>query len=134
MRPGRVRPIIVLVALALSACWSGRRGDPAHGALLFAGAQWSRPGAQLSCVECHLTAPGPPTLLGPSLIGVGTRAQTTVDGQSASQYLREAILNPDAHLAGGFQEGIMPRNYAQVLTDDEIADLVAFMLTLTDPE
>jgi len=53
-----------------------------------------------------------------------------VDGQSAEEYLRTSITDPDAYLAGGYQEGIMYRQYEQALTEQQIDDLVAYMLTL----
>ena len=67
---------------------------------------------------------------GQSLSNIGNRAGSAVPGQSAEEYLRTAIVDPDAFLSGGYQEGIMYRGYAQELTAQQINDLVAYMLTL----
>ena len=72
----------------------------------------------------------PLVLLSMLILWSRDRAAKTVAGQSAEEYLRTAITTPDAYLAGGYQEGIMYRDYAQALTVQQIDDLVAYMLTL----
>ncbi len=51
-------------------------------------------------------------------------------GKSAEEFLRESILNPDAVVTEGFTPGVMYQNYGNDLTEQEIDDLVAFLLTL----
>ncbi len=53
----------------------------------------------------------------------------TVAGQSAEEYIRRSIVDPDDYLAGGFQEGIHFRGYGEALSQAEINDLVAYLLT-----
>jgi len=53
-----------------------------------------------------------------------------VPGLSAEGYLRESIINPDAHVLEGFFPGIMYQEFGEDLSEQEINDLVAFMLTL----
>jgi cytochrome c2 len=67
------------------------------------------------------------TLVGPSLAGIAGRAGNTVAGQSAEQYLRQSITEPDAHVAKGFQKGLMLKVQ---LTDAQVSDLTAYLLTL----
>lgn len=119
--------IAVWFALLLAACGGGARGDAERGAALF---RVAPAGGGLACAECHSLAPGDDGLLGPSLAGIAGRAGATVPDQPAASYLRVSILDPDAHLAAGFQEGMMPRGYGEALADDQVADLVAYMLTL----
>jgi cytochrome c553 len=103
-------------------------GDAARGEELYqqtaAGAA-SAPG----CITCHSLEAGF-QLVGPSHAGLAIVAGTRVSGQSAEEYLRESIVNPDAAVTEGFSEGVMYKNYGNELTDQEIADLVAFLLTL----
>lgn len=121
----RYTPAAFFLALLLAACAGA--GDPARGEVLFR----ARPEAGgLPCAECHGLSAGVASPLGPSLAGVGARAGETVPGLPAADYLREAILSPDAYLSAGFQEGIMPRTYPETLTDEQVADLVAYLLTL----
>jgi hypothetical protein len=66
---------------------------------------------------------------GPSLQGVGSRAGQEVEGQSAEQYLRTSIVEPNAHVVEGYVQGVMP-SFQGVLTDQQLNDLVAYLLTL----
>ncbi len=69
------------------------------------------------CSTCHSVS-NQPSLSGPSLVGIGRRAGTRVDGVSAEDHVRDSILTPTAHFADGWGEG-MP-SYAGVLTADEV--------------
>lgn len=123
---------------ALAACataYSAPAGDAAAGQRLFLGqvAVKSSRGDVPPCARCHGTTPDGKSPLGPSLWGVADRATTTVRGQSARDYLRDAILDPDAVLVDNYQEGIMYRGYRDSLNDRQIDDLVAYLLTLKRP-
>ena len=69
-------------------------------------------------------------LVGPSFDGIATRAAGRVPGLSAEEYLRESILDPDAYVVDGFPAGQMLQNFSELLTEEEIDSLVAFLLTL----
>lgn len=113
----------------LAACGS-RTPDAERGGRLYRGAL-AMPGGNLACIECHPVVPGEEAeVMGQNLADIGARAGATVPGQSAEEYLRTAIVDPDAFLSGGFQEGIHPRAYAEDLSERDVADLVAYMLTL----
>ncbi len=92
----------------------------------------------LACVACHIASPtGPAWLPSGDQPGIGTRAETRIgeagySGQAtnAFEYLFEAIVLPNVHVVAGFSEGIMPANYAQTLSDQDLADLIAYLLTL----
>ncbi len=80
------------------------------------------------CITCH-SLEKDVVLVGPSHYGVATRAANAVDGMSAEEYIRESIMDPDAHIVDGFTAGIMYQNYAQDLPESQINDLVAFLMT-----
>ncbi|GAB4479114.1 MAG: hypothetical protein Kow0088_19660 [Anaerolineales bacterium] len=90
------------------------------------------------CVVCHISAPtGPAWLATPEQAGIASRAEAvlsdpnyTGNATSAAQYLHESIVLPNAYIVPGFQAGIMPPNYGDTLTDQELADLIAYLLTL----
>lgn len=86
-------------------------------------------GTNTGCRLCHSLEPGT-VLVGPSFAGVATRAETRVPGLSAEEYLRQSIVDPNAYVVDGFPKGQMFQNFADVLPDDEIDALVAFLLTL----
>lgn len=122
---------LVVAAMALlTACGGNGAGDAAQGQQLFTGAAPIAAGKLPACTTCHAIAPGGAAALGPNLSNIGNRAATTVADETAEQYLRTAIINPNAYLAQGYQEGIMNGEYAKGLTDQQISDLVAYMLTL----
>lgn len=85
-------------------------------------------GVNAGCRICHSLDPGV-VIIGPSFDGVGVNAATRVSGLTAEEYLRESIVNPDAHVVEGFEPGIMLRNYDERLTEEQINNLVAFLLT-----
>lgn len=126
--------VLVVLGLVLGAC-GGRvaekadRSDPvAFGEELYnstpIGAA-SSPG----CITCHSLEEGI-TIVGPTHAGLAVRAASAVPGQSTEEYLRESIINPDAHITDGFKAGTMYSNYGNELSDEEIEALVAYMLTL----
>jgi cytochrome c2 len=97
-------------------------GDPAQGKLVFS--------TVAGCVACHDVSTGA-TLVGPSLKGVESRAASRKPGMSASDYLRESILIPNAYVVPGFQPGIMLQTFGQVLTAQQLNDVIAYLLTLS---
>jgi len=88
-------------------------------------------GAQIfnaaGCTGCH-TAPGSGNAdTGPSLAGIATSAQNRVPGYSASEYLRESFLIPNAVVVEGYQPGL---GCGGALTYEQLDDLVSYLLTL----
>ena len=83
-------------------------------------------GSNPGCVTCHSLEAGK-TLVGPSMAGIAGRAGSAVSGQSAEQYLRQSLAEPDAFVAKGFQKGLMPK---PTLTDKQANDLIAYLQTL----
>ena len=134
--------LMLILSLALGACGgteaepgdgaesSGQTepGDPVRGEALYrknpVGAA-SSPG----CMTCHSLEEGQ-DLVGPSHFNLGATAGSRVAGQSAESYLREAIVDPDAHVTEGYSKGVMIDSYGNELTDQEIEDIVAFLLSL----
>lgn len=115
-----------LSVLSLAACSSGSPpsdGGSSEGADLFSSAVL---GGQSGCVTCHSLEPDL-IVVGPSLSGVGERAETRVSAQSARACLRTSIVDPDAYVVDGFDGGRMPSNWAEVLTETEIDALVDFL-------
>ncbi len=101
-------------------------GDPATGRGLFFE---SSLGASASCHICHALEPGIDKV-GPSLAGIGTRAAERVPGMSAEAYLRESIVDPEAYIVEGFPPGLMLPDLGEKLSDEQIENLIAFLLTM----
>ena len=81
------------------------------------------------CSGCHAisSVPGAVGAVGPKLDGVATKGATRKPGLTAEQYLEESIREPTAYTVEGFPAGVMPKF---PLSDAQIKDLVAFLLTL----
>ncbi|MEI6779267.1 MAG: c-type cytochrome [Chloroflexales bacterium] len=84
----------------------------------------------VACSTCHNVDPGSGTLIGPSLSGVATRAETRVAALSAAQYIRTSITAPNSYVVESFVPGIMTQTFGKALTPTQIEDLVAYLLTL----
>jgi cytochrome c553 len=121
--------ILALIGLLAAVAGCGARGDAARGARLFNGAEPFGSSDALVCSACHTLGVDQGGGLGPNLVGLADVAATRVPGQSAEDYLQSSLRDTDAFLVPGYQEGIMPRSYATTLTDQEVADLVAYLLT-----
>ena len=104
----------------------GVAGDPEAGEVLYA---QQLIGTQAGCMTCHSLEPDV-VMVGPSLANIGSGAGSRVSGMSAEEYLRQSILEPDAHVAEGFAAGIMPASLAGELSEQQVSDLVAYMLLL----
>jgi mono/diheme cytochrome c family protein len=92
----------------------------------------------LGCTACHIAAPtGPAWLPTGNEPGIGTRAETRPDqpdytgsAEDAHQYLFESIVAPDVYIVPPFPAGVMPKTYGNQLTDQDMADLIAYLLSL----
>ena len=80
-----------------------------------------------ACNSCHLI--GQLGGASPNLTGYGTLAGTRVAGQSAHEYTFYAITEPGQYLAENFGN-VMPDKYDDKLKPQDIADLIAYLLTL----
>ena len=82
------------------------------------------PGAQVfannGCGGCHtLTAAKSSGVTGPNLDEV-------LPGQSAAE-IEEDIVDPNAKIAQGYQANIMPENFGETLTEEELKGLVEYL-------
>ena len=100
--------------------------DIENGAILF---ELFQDAANYSCSNCHLPN-SEKTNLGPGLLNVKHRALTRVEGKSAAEYIYESIIDPQAYLVEEFDPELMPRNWAEIYSDLEIFDIVAYLMTL----
>lgn len=96
-------------------------GDPARGKALFNG--------QANCAVCHLVD-SEDWFVGPSLKSVASRAGNKRADMDAKTYLYNAIVNPDLTILPQVKVGVMPRTFEQKLSQQDIADIVYYLLTL----
>ncbi len=121
---------VLLFMLALSACGGQPppfsdlpAGDAERGAMLFRTSIEEMP----TCNGCHSVQE---TMInGPALKGLGKVAGERVGGLSAGDYLYQSISQPAAYLVSGYAN-TMYNAYGGRLTAQQIADLIAYLLTL----
>jgi mono/diheme cytochrome c family protein len=123
LEPGPVsEPVGVDITIELP------EGDPQVGEAL---------AAARGCTACHIATPvGPGWTASATEPGIGERAELRIaqpdytgTAEDGFQYLFESIVLPNIFVVEGF-EPIMPEEYSETLTAKEVADLIAYMLTL----
>lgn len=96
----------------------GPTGNPDAGKQIFTAT------AQPPCSGCHtLSAAGATGQVGPNLDDV-------LKGKSAD-FIHQSIIDPNAVIASGFTAGVMPQTYGDQLSEQQLADLVAFLVQAT---
>ena len=87
------------------------KGDPAAGKGLFE--------AQ-GCGGCHtFSAAGASATIGPNLDQV-------LKGKDA-EFVRESVVDPNKEIAKGYPPNVMPQDFGQKLSPNDVDDLVAFL-------
>jgi mono/diheme cytochrome c family protein len=102
-------------------------GDISAGEELF-NKRFAEVGHSLSCSSCH-TLDGNDSRDAPSLAGISAVAADRVDEMPDIDYLRQSIVDPNAFRVTGEWASPMPNKYSDVLSEDEIDNLIAFLLT-----
>jgi cytochrome c2 len=96
-------------------------GDPEWGRELFEDYYQTR------CDGCH-SLDGSAFRAGPSLLGISKLAGDRVPELSAVEYLRQSIVDPSAYVVEDFHD-LMPKGLQSLLSEEDIDNLIAFMLT-----
>ncbi len=81
-----------------------------------------------ACSTCH-SVTGEQSSIGNALAGLAGTAEDRVAGQSAEEYLYWSVLRPGRNLVAGYSN-IMYAEYEDRLEASDLADLIAYMLTL----
>lgn len=125
--------VLAILVFLLAACGGGGGAAPAPsagGANVANGEKLFKQtviGSQAGCITCHSLDGS--KLVGPTMKGLATRAANEVPGLSAEQYIRQSILEPNAHVVKDYPAGVM-QSYKNDLKEQELNDLVAYLLTL----
>lgn len=125
---------IILLVLFLAACGVTTPTAPVIPTPAFAAGSLEAEGSALfsgkgRCAACHSLS-ADTVIVGPSLAGIATHAESRIEGLTASEYIEESILRPDAYRPPGFENEQMDTSLAKQLTVEEVEALVAFLLTL----
>ena len=97
-------------------------GSPATGELLY--------DAEFGCTDCHRNGAS-----APDTVGTATRVRNErltmpqFAGYTVEQYLVESITRPGDYVVDGYSSGLMPANFGARMTDQQLADIVSFIMT-----
>ena len=84
---------------------------------------------QNACIGCHNLNPDLP-MAGPTWHNVAETAATRVEGESAPAYLYNSIVHPNDYVVDGYAPGVMIQTYGDTLSDQDLADIIGYLLTL----
>ncbi len=93
------------------------QADPTNGDALL---------TQFACVACHRA--GAANGIAPAFAGIAARAAERRPPLTAAAYLYESITHPQAYVVEGFA-GAMPQDFALRLSDQQLGDIIAYLLT-----
>jgi len=79
------------------------------------------------CIGCHAVDPAE-VRTGPTWHNVGDTAVVRVPGESPAFYLYQSITAPNSHVVPGYPANIMPQNFSETMSVQQIADMVAYLL------
>jgi mono/diheme cytochrome c family protein len=94
-------------------------GDPAHGEQVATSA---------GCLGCHRLDDSN-SVVAPTWGGVANEAVVRVAGESPALYFYQSITEPNAFVVSGYNGGIMPQTYNDTLSQQDIVDIVSYLLT-----
>jgi cytochrome c553 len=131
---------LLAVLLVVAACGDGQAdtttqtaavGDPERGRQIWEDGADTVLSQESTCSHCHSLDGTEKTdghHIAPTWLGVSGRAGDRVTGLSAEEYLRESIVDPAAYIVEGYSE-FMPKGFRILLSEEDIDNLVAFLLT-----
>lgn len=80
------------------------------------------------CAACHVI--GAQNDIAPAFDGLADRAGERKPPLSAVAYIYESIVNPSAYIVEGYQNA-MVQNFKERVSEQDLADLMAYLLTRT---
>lgn len=95
-------------------------GDPAQGEQVATNA---------GCVGCH-HLDNSNVAVAPTWGGVANTAITRVAGEGPALYFYQSITDPNAFVVEGYNPDIMPQTFKDTLSNQDLADLISYLLTL----
>ncbi len=81
------------------------------------------------CARCHQASAdtASTSLAGPSLANTAVEGANRRQGLTAQEYIRESILIPAAHRPGGYADPTKEQECGAVLTESELAAVIAYL-------
>jgi cytochrome c553 len=107
-------------------------GDAARGATLYT-TTYNTAQGPWACSLCHNT--GAVRLVGPGMGGIEARFAAYNLNVPLENYIHDSIVHPNdfivpADSGGAYPPNLMPQNYGELLSEQDLSDLVAYILSL----
>ena len=122
--------VLAVLALFLAGC-GGQKGETGQGQISPAQVQplIDRGG----CGGCHVIPGirGAVGTVGPNLCGVGEEVR---EGKEDIEDIIREIVDPNADIAPGYQAGIMPTNFGEVFTQEELETIAKYLAQVSCEE
>ena len=81
------------------------------------------------CGGCHtLAAAGTNATVGPNLSNLSKVAAKRQPGQKPEEYVRNSITEPDAFVVKGYPNNVMPKDFKEQLSPEQLDALVKYLL------
>ena len=86
--------------------------------------------AEFGCTDCHRGGASAPDTIG-TTVRIQNKRLTApgFEGYTVEQYIVESITRPGEYVVDGYSSGLMPVNFGVRMTDQQLADIVAFLMT-----
>jgi cytochrome c551/c552 len=81
------------------------------------------------CIGCH-PLDNSMLMVGPTWHNLKETAAGRVPGQEAAEYLYTSMVRPNAYVVPGYLPSVMVQSYGQQLGEQELVDMVKYLLTL----
>ena len=81
------------------------------------------------CVGCHSVDPAV-QMTGPTWANLADTAASRQPGTSPANYLYTSITDPNQYVVAGYPAGVMPQTYGESIPQEDLANLVAYLLSL----
>jgi mono/diheme cytochrome c family protein len=103
-------------------------GDPARGQALYEGTTPTGTRARLGCYSCHLGgAQAPATNQTWTNVTDVRLALPEFAGWTPEKYLIHSIIQPAEYVVPPYASGVMPANFGDQLTSQDLADIIAYL-------
>ncbi|MEO1288152.1 MAG: c-type cytochrome [Chloroflexota bacterium] len=111
-----------------------QNANASNGELLFTAIEGGSP-----CTTCHSLDPEV-RIVGPSQYNLFARtverlADGTIEDDGPYSYIYNSVVHPNDYIVEAdppYAPGVMPQNYGELLTEEELYDLVAYMVQIGD--
>jgi len=103
-------------------------GDATRGQALYTGEARTEVRARLACSSCHLGGLQAPATEETWANVLNVRLADPVNsGQSPESYIINSIIHPNDYVVAPYASGVMPQNYSEQLSAQDLADIIAYL-------